>query len=54
MAEGFYTVDDLLKADELFLTNAFYGIRWVKQLREKHYSCEQSAKLFQQFIRPLF
>jgi branched-chain amino acid aminotransferase len=54
MAEGFYTVDDLLKADELFLTNAFYGIRWVKQLGEKHYSCEQSAKLFQQFIRPLF
>ena len=35
--EGALTVEDLLEADELFLTNSIYGIRWVKQLQEKTY-----------------
>jgi branched-chain amino acid aminotransferase len=52
--EGSYTIADLLKADEIFLTNAFYGIRGVKQLEQQRYKGEQSAKLFQQFVKPLF
>ena len=31
------TVENLLEADELFLTNSIYGIRWVKQLQDKNY-----------------
>lgn len=38
--------DDLLDADELFLTNAVSGIRWVKQFREKSYSNNVVKKIF--------
>ena len=52
--EGEYTVTDILHADEVFLTNAIYGIRWVKSFRNKTYSCQYSARFFQQHISPLF
>ena len=52
--EGTYSVTDLLHADELFLTNAMYGIRWVKLFGNKTYSFNQAAQLFQQYIYPLF
>ncbi len=29
---------EIMEADELFLTNAIFGLRWVKQLEEKSYS----------------
>jgi branched-chain amino acid aminotransferase len=54
LAEGSYTVSDLQEADEIFLSNAFYGIRWVKQLGDKDYDCNQSALFFQKFLLPLF
>ena len=31
------TIDDVMKADELFLTNAISGLRWVKEFRGKNY-----------------
>lgn len=52
--EGTYSLKDLLYADELFLTNAIYGIRWVKLFGNKTYEFNQSAKLFQKYIYPLF
>lgn len=45
---------DLLTADEVFVTNAIYGIKWVKQFEEKEYGNRQTSQLFQQFIKPLF
>ena len=38
---------DLFDVDELFLTNATSGIRWVKQLREKQYQKKLSPALYQ-------
>ena len=38
-------IEDILSADGLFLTNAIYGLRWVKQFREKTYSNLQAAKI---------
>ncbi len=32
------SVDQLLVADEIFLTNSIYGVRWVKRFKEKNYS----------------
>ncbi len=48
------TKDDLLAADEIFLTNTSFGIRWVATLQKRLYDNRQSARLHQQFIAPLF
>ena len=45
--EGAYSVDDLQNADEIFLTNAIQGIRWVKSMGDRTYVCQQAARLFQ-------
>lgn len=38
VVESSITVKDLETASEIFLTNAIYGIRWVKKIGEVHYS----------------
>lgn len=37
--------DDVVNADELFLTNAIYGLRWVQRFEEKEYECSVSQKV---------
>jgi branched-chain amino acid aminotransferase len=48
------TPADLSGASELFLTNAIYGIRWVKALGENGYTNQVSSLLHAKFIQPLF
>jgi branched-subunit amino acid aminotransferase/4-amino-4-deoxychorismate lyase len=43
--EGVLTFDDLLDADEIFLTNASRGIQWVDNLLDKHYEQSLSRNL---------
>jgi len=45
---------DLLTADELFLTNAIHGIRWVKNFGSTFYTCSFSRKIYDEFIRTIF
>lgn len=45
--------DDLLEADELFLTNAIHPVRWVKSFREKIYENTGVRKIFEQVIGQL-
>jgi branched-chain amino acid aminotransferase len=52
--EGAYTINDVEQGDEVFLSNAIHGIKWVKSFRNKSYSCRQTALLFEQYIKPLF
>lgn len=52
--ESAIPVSDLLEADELFLTNSSYGIRWVGSLEDKKYKNEYSSLLYRDAIRPLF
>lgn len=47
------TEQKLLDADEVFLTNAIYGIRWVQSFRNKHYSCEFTRSLHKNIMTGL-
>ena len=48
------TPEQLSNADELFLTNAMNGIRWVKRFNEKQYLPQLAPQIFQELIKPLF
>lgn len=43
------TPEELEAADEVFLTNALYGMRWVKQFRNKVYSNKMVTALYRLF-----
>ena len=48
--ETVITKNDLLTADEVFVTNAIYGIKWVKQIGNKTYQSNQLPLLYKKFI----
>jgi branched-chain amino acid aminotransferase len=43
--ESGITIDDLLKADEIFLTDVIHGLRWVGAFRHKRYFNNASRRL---------
>jgi len=45
------TIDDLLAADEVFLTNAIRGIRWVAAFREARYKHSLTTALYQKLFK---
>jgi len=44
------TIDELLEADEVFLTNSIYNMRWVKNIQEKTFSNILTQKIFTAII----
>lgn len=48
------TIKDIKNADEVFLTNAVSGIRWVRQFEEVNYNNSLTAKIYRQYIEPLW
>jgi branched-chain amino acid aminotransferase len=44
--EGEITMEDLLDADEVFLSNSIYRVRWVKSIGDKKYSNSQTQKIY--------
>jgi len=54
MREGVVTKNDLETFDEVFLTNAMYGIRWVRQFRDKKYDNSQTLGIYKKFVAPLY
>ncbi len=48
------TVEDLLQAPEMFLTNAIYGIKWVKQCANSNYTMQASSLLHKKFVETLW
>lgn len=47
-------IEELFDADEVFLTNAIRGIRWVKQFKDKDYSNSQTLKIKNEFLQGIF
>ena len=47
-------IEELMEAEEIFLTNALHGIRWVHQFRENKYPSVLSEQIYQQFFQPLY
>jgi branched-chain amino acid aminotransferase len=43
------TIHDIYNADEIFLTNAIRGMRWVGSADEKQYTNETTKKVFKEF-----
>jgi branched-chain amino acid aminotransferase len=48
VAEIILTPIDLLEADEIFLTNAIQGIRWVSRFKDREYGHDFSKQLYAQ------
>lgn len=46
--------DEVMQASEIFLTNAIYGIKWVKELDRNGYSNQLSSLLFKKMVMPLW
>jgi branched-chain amino acid aminotransferase len=44
------TVDELLYADEVFLTNAIYGIRWVQSCEQKRFTNLVTGDIYRKMI----
>jgi branched-chain amino acid aminotransferase len=45
---------EMLAADEIFLTNSIYDLRWVRFFKNKEYPSRQSLSIYRQFIEPLY
>ena len=48
------SIDDLSSADEIFLTNAISGIKWVKRFRDKTYTNKISSNIFQRHLEEIW
>ena len=50
LVEGKVSVDELLDADEVFLTNSIYNLRWVQSIGDKQYTNMQTQKIYAAFV----
>ena len=51
--EAVISIKELQTADEVFLTNAIYGIRWVKRFESYTYTNTRIMDIFNRFIRTI-
>jgi len=47
------TIDTLLNADEVFLTNAIQGIQWIVGLQDKRFYCKLTKEISQLLLKEL-
>ncbi len=53
VSEKNLSIDDVLVADELFLTNSIQPIRWVKNFRERDYGNKKVKGIYQHIMRTI-
>jgi aminodeoxychorismate lyase len=54
VTEGELTPDDIKEADEVFITNAIYGLKWVKQHNDTSFSNKLTARIHAALMAPLW
>lgn len=47
------SIDDLLNADEFFLTNSLYHLRWVKNFRKKNYGNKKIKEIYSYVLQTI-
>lgn len=48
------TIEELMTAEEVFLTNSSYGLRWVRFVADRKLGCEAGQSVYRHHIQPLF
>jgi branched-chain amino acid aminotransferase len=48
------SIERILAADEVFLTNAIYGLKWVRRVAEREFPCELAAAVHHSHVAPLW
>lgn len=48
------TNEDLTNAEEVFLTNAIYGMRWVRSFRDRNYANAITASIYRQLVATIY
>lgn len=51
--ESAVTIEALKEADEIFLTNAAYGLRWINQFRDKEFTNDRTKIICQKLIKAI-
>ena len=46
LVEGQLSIADLEAADEVFLSNSVYNMRWAGRIGDKEYTCSQAQKIY--------
>jgi branched-chain amino acid aminotransferase len=52
--QAILTTEQALDADELFLTNAMYGMRWVARFGGKSYTNQLALNIYRQFVQTIW
>lgn len=47
------TPEDVEAADEVILTNAIYGFRWVKQFQGRTYTCQTAPEIYTRLLQTI-
>ncbi|MEO6221518.1 MAG: hypothetical protein ABIO81_13880, partial [Ginsengibacter sp.] len=53
VVEKALTVNDLLNANEFFLTNSIYHLRWIKTFRDRNYGNSTTKKIYEHIIKTI-
>jgi branched-chain amino acid aminotransferase len=53
LVEKDLTVEELLNADEVFLTNSIYNLRWVQSIGDSHFQSGISKQIYMELIQTI-